>query len=111
MLGSSLVGQRLGFDSRWCSDLQCRAGPCLREGGGMRRIQPNAPALANSVPHAPACHKHTAATGGGGFFVLAKQVSRKERTQKRHKTIRSKVGAQECSAACVHWQLSFAGKN
>ncbi|KAK9834013.1 hypothetical protein WJX81_002969 [Elliptochloris bilobata] len=29
--------------------------------------------------------------GAGGFFVLAKQASRKERTQKRHKTIRSKV--------------------
>ena len=90
MLGSSLLGQRLGFDSRCCPEMQCRAGPCLREGGGARCTRSNAsaqPTLRSTLD----CHKHTAAAGGGGFFVLAKQVSRKERTQKRHKTIRSKV--------------------
>lgn len=44
------------------------------------------------------CYKRTAAPGGGGFFVLAKQVSRKERTQKRHKTIRSKVSEYQLHA-------------
>ena len=90
MLGSSLLGQRLGFDSRCCAEMQCRAGPCLREGGGARCTRPNAPAQP-TLRSTLDCHKHTAAAGGAGFFVLAKQVSRKERTQKRHKTIRSKV--------------------
>ena len=90
MLGSSLMGQRLGFDSRCCPEMRCRAGPCLREGGAARCTRPNAPAQP-TLRFAQGYHKRTAAPGGGGFFVLAKQVSRKERTQKRHKTIRSKV--------------------
>ena len=101
MLGSNLLGQRVGFDSRRCPEMQCCAGPCLREGGGACRTRPIAPAWASTVPHIRFCYKDTAAPGGGGFFVFAKQASRKERTQKRHKTIRSKVSAPQLShCAC-----------
>jgi hypothetical protein len=83
--GAAAAVSRRGQGMQFCT------GPCLRQGGRTRPAGPHCrPAPARPL-QGGADAERAAAPGAGGFFVYAKQASRKERTQKRHKSIRGKV--------------------